>query len=83
MGSGHGLRTSTCHEDDKKQTNKQTKKKKFPEGEGRGEWQDGGKRLKDRGVPVVVQWLTNPTRKHEVVGLVPALAQWVRYPALP
>ena len=24
------------------------------------------------GVPVVVQWLTNPTRNHEVAGLVPA-----------
>ena len=26
-------------------------------------------------VPVVAQWLTNPTRNHEVVGSVPALAQ--------
>ena len=34
------------------------------------------------GVPVVVQWLTNPTRNHEVAGLVPALAQWVNDPAL-
>ena len=29
------------------------------------------------GVPVVAQWLTNPTRNHEDVGSVPALAQWV------
>ena len=35
------------------------------------------------GVPVMAQWLTNPTRNHEVVGLVPALAQWVNDPALP
>ena len=35
------------------------------------------------GVPVVAQWLTNPTRNHEVAGLVPALAQWVGDPALP
>ena len=35
------------------------------------------------GVPVVVQWLTNPTRNHEVAGSVPALAQWVNDPALP
>ena len=27
------------------------------------------------GVPVVAQWLTNPTRNHEVVGSVPGLAQ--------
>jgi len=27
------------------------------------------------GVPVVAQWLTNPTRNHEVAGSVPALAQ--------
>ena len=46
----------------------------------------GGKKVfKDRalGVPVVVQWLTNPTRNHEVEGSVPALAQWVNDPALP
>ena len=35
------------------------------------------------GVPVVAQWLTNPTRKHEVVGSVLALAQWVNDPVLP
>ena len=32
---------------------------------------------KSGGVPVVAQWLTNPTRNHEVAGSVPALAQWV------
>ena len=36
-----------------------------------------------QGVPVVVQWLTNPTRNHEVVGSIPGLAQWVRDPVLP
>ena len=27
------------------------------------------------GVPVMVQWLANPTRNHEVVGSIPGLAQ--------
>ena len=30
------------------------------------------------GVPIVVQWLTNPTRNHEVLGLIPGLAQRVK-----
>ena len=30
------------------------------------------------GVPVVAQWLTNPTRNNEVVGSIPGLAQWVK-----
>ena len=30
------------------------------------------------GVPVVAQWLTNPTRSHEVVSSIPGLAQLVR-----
>ena len=40
------------------------------------------KKFKFQGVPVVAQWLTNPTRDHEVVGLTPGLAQWVKNPAL-
>ena len=35
------------------------------------------------GVPIVAQWLTNPTRNHEVVGWIPGLTQWVKGPALP
>jgi len=35
------------------------------------------------GVPVVAQWLANPTGNHGVAGSVPGLAQWVEYLALP
>ena len=42
-----------------------------------------GIQIQTQGVPVVAQWLTNPTRNHEAVGSVPALAQWVDHPALP
>ena len=35
------------------------------------------------GVPVVAQWLTNPTRNHEVLSLISGLAQWVKDLVLP
>ena len=35
------------------------------------------------GVPVMAQWLTNPTRNHEIVGSIAGLAQWVEDPSLP
>ena len=36
----------------------------------------------EKGAPVVAQWLTNPTRNPEVVGLIPGLAQQVKDPEL-
>ena len=36
------------------------------------------------GVPVMAQWLTNPTRNDEVAGSIrTALAQWINDPVLP
>ena len=43
----------------------------------------GAVKKKKEGVPVVAQWLTNPTRIHEVAGSIPAHAQWINDPALP
>ena len=34
------------------------------------------------GIPDMAQWLTNPTRNHGVVGLIPSFAQWVKDPEL-
>ena len=37
----------------------------------------------NQGVPVVAQWVKNPTSIHENVGSTPGLAQWFKDPVLP
>ena len=37
----------------------------------------------NQGVPLVVQWITNPTSTHDNVGPISGLTQWVKDLALP
>lgn len=41
-----------------------------------------GLRIWEGGVPMVAQPVKNPTRLHEVVALIPGLAQWAKHLAL-
>ena len=41
------------------------------------------KNKQKHGVPVMAQWLTEPTRNHEVAGSIPGLVPWVKDLVLP
>ena len=36
------------------------------------------KTMQFAGVPIVAQWLTNPTKIHEGLGSIPGLTQWIK-----
>ena len=44
---------------------------------------NGEVKIKNKGVPIVAQWVKNPTSTHEDVGSIPDFAQWVVDPMLP
>ena len=58
-------------------------KKEEEEEEEEEEGEEGEEEEEESGVPILAQWLTNPTRNHEVEGSIPGLAQCVKDLVLP
>ena len=58
--------------------NKEVKVRPSYQGASQGKGTRGRRNYGTFAVPVVAQWLTNPTRNHEVAGSIPALAQRVK-----
>ena len=48
-----------------------------------GKMGEDGQKVQTSGVPIVAQWLANPTRNHGVAGWIPGLAHWVQDMAWP
>ena len=82
-GSIPGPRTSACHRGGQEKKKKKRKEKPVLANATKQEKVKIGveiekEELKLSRVPFMAQWLTNPTRIHEDVDLIPGLAQWVK-----
>ena len=79
-----GLRTAICHEcSPKKQKQKKKEKKVINEYRMMRKDSSGYSQEEDTEVPVLAQWVRNPSSTHEDAGSIPGLTQWIKDPALP
>ena len=75
---GAALRIKERERERERVRKKGRKEGRKKERESKKERKEGRKEERKKGVPVMTQWLMNPTRNHEDSGLIPGLAQWVK-----